>query len=126
MDQSKNKFLFWTPRIIIIIFVLFLAIFSFDVFDSASSFWEILLGLFMHNIPSLILVVILILSWKNDKVGAIIFLILGCACLIGLIVALIISPEAKFNPMLIIGSVIFLLIGGLFLLGWKKSKKITP
>lgn len=119
-----NKFIFWTPRILLILFALFLAIFSLDVFDSASNLSEILIGLFMHNLPSLVLLVILIISWKNDLVGGIIFLTLGVACVIGTIVALSMSSVGLINPMLIIGSVVTLLIGILFLVGWRQKEKL--
>lgn len=122
--MNKTKFLFWTPRIILIVFALFLAIFSFDIFDSAISISQIIIGLLLHNIPSIILVIILILVWKRDFVGAIIFLTLGTLCLIGAIISLIFLPISRFNPILIIGTVIFLLIGFLFLLGWKKKKHL--
>ena len=121
-----NKFVFWTPRILLIIFALFLAIFSFDVFESCNGFFDCALALFMHNLPSLILLVILIISWKRDLVGAVIFITLGVACVIGTIVGILIIPEgSRFNPILIIGSVVFLLIGILFLLGWKQKKKLS-
>jgi len=77
MEKGISKFVYWTPRVLAIIFVLFLALFSLDVFDSASSFSEILIGLFMHNIPAMILLVVLIISWKHELVGAIVFILAG-------------------------------------------------
>ena len=50
-------------------FALFLAIFSLDIFDGTSGFWAILLGLFMHNLPSLVLLIILIISWKYEFIN---------------------------------------------------------
>jgi len=47
--------------------------FSLDVFDGTSGFWQILLGLFMHNIPVFFLVIILWMSWKYEIVGGIAF-----------------------------------------------------
>ena len=46
-----NKFIYWAPRILSIIFILFLAMFSLDVITPDASFGEIIVGLFMHNIP---------------------------------------------------------------------------
>ena len=120
--KKTNKFIFWTPRILAILFILFLALFSLDVFENCNGFLECTLALFMHNLPSLILLVILIISWKHDLIGGIIFTILGSLCVIGVIIALIISPINRFNPILIIGGTVFLLIGILFLVGWKKHK----
>lgn len=77
-----SKFLFWAPRILAILFIVFLSIFAIDVFWEYSTATEIAIALFMHLIPSLLLVVALIISWKNDLVGAISFGILTVASLI--------------------------------------------
>jgi len=119
-----NKWVFWAPRIFLILFILFLAIFSLDIFEGNYGFWGTILGLFMHNLPSLILLIILIISWKHELVGGIIFMTLGTICFVGAIIFLVISPNLRFNPILIIGSIVFLLIGILFLIGWKQKKKI--
>jgi len=130
---EANKFVFWAPRILIIVFALFLAIFSLDIFDGNYGFWGTILGLFVHNIPSLILLVILLMSWKNGLVGGITFMILGFACVIGTIAALLMLNNDAIhrpliighivNPILIIGSIVFLFIGVLFLVGWKKNRQ---
>lgn len=122
--KKLNRFLFWAPRVFLILFALFLAVFSLDVFGNNYTLWETAIALFMHNIPSIILLVILLISWKHDLVGSIIFIILGVACVVGVIIAIFNLTEAdRFNPILIIGSVVFLLIGILFLAGWKQGKK---
>ena len=72
-----NKFIFWTPRILAILFILFLTMFSLDVFEENYGFWGTIVGLFMHNIPSLILLIVLIISWKYELVGAIAFILGG-------------------------------------------------
>ncbi len=119
-----NRFIFWAPRTLAIIFILFLAIFSSDIFEGNYGFFGTILGLFMHNIPSLVLLVILIISWKHDLAGAITFISLGAVCVIGIIFVMLYVPEgSRFNPILIIGSIVFLFIGILFLIGWKQKKK---
>ncbi|HLC57302.1 MAG TPA: hypothetical protein VJH95_01895, partial [Candidatus Nanoarchaeia archaeon] len=72
-----SKGLYWTPRILTIIFLLFLALMSLDVFSPELSFWQILLGLFMHNIPVFILLIILLISWKHEIVGGTAFILAG-------------------------------------------------
>lgn len=64
----KNKFVYWTPKILGIILVLFLALMSLDVFEGNYGFWGTILALFMHNIPALILLIVLIISWKYEIV----------------------------------------------------------
>jgi hypothetical protein len=119
----KHKSLFWAPRIILIAFALFLAIFSLDVFDSVSSPIQILIGLLMHNIPSFVLIALLLISWNHDKRGGIIFTSLGIACIIWAIVMLAITSERGFNPISIIGAIAFLSIGALFLANNHKKRK---
>jgi hypothetical protein len=75
--KKINRFIYWTPRILAILFLCFLAMFSLDVFEPGLSAGEIALGLLMHNIPVLILLVFLIISWKYEIVGAIIFMLAG-------------------------------------------------
>ena len=77
MEKKINKFIYWTPRILSIIFICFLALFSLDVISPELSFWQIVVGLFMHNIPVFILLVILLISWKHEIVGGIVFILAG-------------------------------------------------
>ncbi len=69
----KKDWIYWTPRVLSILFVLFLMMFSLDIFDMNLGFWGVLLGLFMHNIPALILALFVWWAWKNDLVGVIVF-----------------------------------------------------
>ncbi|MBT4630853.1 hypothetical protein HOC06_01360 [Candidatus Woesearchaeota archaeon] len=71
-----KKVLFWLPRILTIIFILFISVFSLDVFSEYSGL-ELLLALFMHLIPSLILTALLVVAWKWEKIGGILFILLG-------------------------------------------------
>lgn len=68
-----SKWLYWAPRILSILFLLFLAMFSLDIFDSCNSFLTCVLGLFMHNLPVIFLAIFLCFSWKRELIGAIAF-----------------------------------------------------
>ena len=59
----KNKL--WIPRILSIIFILFLSLFAFDVFGTDAPFYQQLGGFIIHLLPSIILVVILKIFWKK-------------------------------------------------------------
>jgi hypothetical protein len=119
-NVQVNGFLFWTPRIISILFILFLSIFSFDVFDSCEGFFQCAGALFMHSIPSLLLLVFLVVAWKYELVGAIGFFGFGLfyiitmafnapSILIGISWALIIAGPA-------------IIVGVLFFWDWKKKR----
>ena len=69
--MEKNKIFFWSPRILAIIYILFISIFS---LDSKS-----ILEWIIHMIPSFILIAITAIAWKWEKIGGILFIILGIA-----------------------------------------------
>ena len=120
----KNKWLYWAPRILSILFILFLAMFSLDIFGNGYTFWETLLGLFMHNIPVFILIILLILAWKREWIGAVAFYFGGLLYISLMIYNAIKYPQEWYmlsNSFIIAGPAF--LIGTLFLLNWLKHKK---
>jgi len=100
-------------------------LFSLDIFEGNYGFWGTILGLFMHNIPALILLAVLIISWKHEIVGGIVFILagLGYTCLI--MFRVVASDFAELYMLfwsLIIAGPAFL-IGILFLMNWFEKKK---
>jgi hypothetical protein len=119
--KNISKFVYWIPRIVSIIFILFLMLFSLDIFDGHYGFWGTIVGLFMHNIPALILLIVLIISWKHEVVGGTGFI------LAGLLYIILLCTRPHFELYMLSWSLIIagpaFLIGILFLIGWKKKKK---
>ena len=116
-----NKFVFWAPRIVAILFILFLAMFSLDIFGNNYTFWETVVGLLMHNIPVFILLVILIISWKHELVGAVAFILGG----IFYIATLFMNPQFEWYMLswsMIIAGPAFL-VGILFYINWRQKRK---
>ena len=72
--KKTSKLVYWTPRVLSILFICFLAMFSLDVIQPGLSFGQILIGLIMHNIPVFILIAILTIAWRKEIVGAIGFI----------------------------------------------------
>lgn len=123
MTKNKHPFIYWTPRILAILFILFLMVFSLDVFQPGLSSGQILLGLFMHNLPSLVLAIILWISWKYEIVGGISFLIAGLLHLIFSVTRGDVDPwYTSLLFSLILDGPAFL-IGALFLVGWNKQRQ---
>lgn len=122
--RKIGKFIYWTPRILSTLFMLFLALFSLDVFDGNYGFWETILALFMHNIPVFILAIILWISWKREIVGGIGFIVAGLAYVISAIIRMSTGLPwyLAISWSLIIAGPAFL-IGILFLINWFKKKK---
>jgi len=68
----KNKFLYWSPRILSIMFVAFLCLFSFDGFTEFNG-WQTIFAIAIHlAIPAVVLLGTII-AWKRDLVGTAIF-----------------------------------------------------
>jgi hypothetical protein len=117
MPTALKRILFWTPRILSILFILFIGLFSLDVFGTGASFWDTLLGFLIHNIPAFILLTALILAWRWEWVGAVLFAGFGIWYLV--------TSWGKFPwsvPLLVAGLPI--LMGVLFLVGWVARKQI--
>ena len=72
--KKLKAILYWLPRLLSVAFVLFLSLFALDVFDGNTG-WNLVAALFMHLLPSLILLVVIMIAWKYDLVGAAVFLI---------------------------------------------------
>jgi len=118
-----NKVIYWAPRILSIMFVLFLAMFSLDVFEPGKSAQDVVVGLFMHNVPVLFLAAVIVISWKREIVGGITFILAGL-----FYIAMVVAGAAKngfewymISWFLTISGPAFL-IGALFLWGWRKNK----
>jgi hypothetical protein len=118
--QNISKFVYWTPRILSILFIAFLTLFSLDVFDNDYTFWQAIGALLMHNIPVFLLIIVLVISWKYEIVGGAAFILGG---LLYLVTTLMRQPWYIVISwsMIIAGPAFF--IGILFLMNWYKKKK---
>lgn len=72
----SEKFLYWTPRVLSLAFVGFLSIFALDVFSEGVSL-AALGGFVVHLLPSLVLLAAVLLAWKREWIGAVIFIGFG-------------------------------------------------
>ena len=124
MGKKIGKFVYWTPRILSILFLIFLALMSLDIFDMKLGFWGTIIGLFMHNIPVFILTILLIISWKHEIVGGIAFILAG---ILYIAILLMNSVKTGFKVYYLAWAVqisgIAFFIGIMFLVGWFKKRK---
>jgi len=111
MKRSVRRLLFWTPRILCILFAVFVSLFALDVFGEGYGFWETIVALLMHLVPTGIILVVLAISWRWEWVGGLLFVALG--------VFYFVMTKGRFDWLtyLIISGPLFL-IGSLFLLNW--------
>lgn len=111
MDTKTKRFLFWTPRVLCLLFAGCIGVFALDVFEGGFQGWHTVLALALHLTPTLLLLAVLALAWRWEWVG-------GLVCL-GLGAFYVYWSWGKFGwaaPVLIAGP--FVLVGALFLVGW--------
>lgn len=116
MKDSMHTFLHRAPQVIGVAYVAFLMMFSLDVFESGRTLTQIVIGLLMHNIPALLLLMILVISRKYELIAGITFM------LAGLLYILLLAMNPTFEWYMISWSVIIagpaFIIGGLFVYNW--------
>lgn len=84
--MSIQKLVEWSPRVLSMIFIVFIMLFSLDIFEPGVPWYDIIVGLFIHNIPAFILIIILWLSLNKPLIGAITYFLLGVLYIIWVIV----------------------------------------
>ncbi len=78
----KTNKLIWLPRVIGIIYIMFLLFFTLDafsgdVFSGNALLLEETMVLIIHLVPSLIILIVLAVSWKLPVIGGILFIALS-------------------------------------------------
>jgi hypothetical protein len=77
MTSSRNRIIFWIPRILCILFAIFISLFSLDVFSEGCGFWKTIAALSIHMIPTASILVILLITWQRSWLAALLLIILG-------------------------------------------------
>jgi len=124
--KTSTKVLYWTARILCILAILFISLFALDSFSSERTFWQNTTAFLMHLIPSFVLLAVLIIAWKWEKVGGIILIIFGLAFSIFIFVFNYKRNQFPVMTCLMQALVIampFVLSGILFILSHYRKKK---
>ena len=123
MGNKVNRYVYWVPRIATIFFIFFIMMFSLDVFEGNGNFKNTLYAFFMHNLPALVLAIVLVISWKVEIVGGIFFILSGLVYLFFAIR----NPNISFGMSLIWFATIglpIMVIGFLFLVNWIQKRRL--
>lgn len=117
MKSHLQPVLFWTPRVLCLLFAAFISLFALDVFEESHGFWQTALALLMHLIPTAILLALLAVSWRWEWVGGVVFPTLG--------VIYLVAFWGRFNwsAYALIAGPLFL-VGALFLLSARQRKNM--
>lgn len=115
--MKQENILYWAPRIMAIVFILFLGIFALDVVTPGMPVLSMMVGLFIHLIPNFLLLTLLLLAWKKERLGGILFLITG------VFLTIFFQTYLYFINFLLISFPIFLI--GLLFITHSKLKELS-
>lgn len=115
--MRTKRLLHWTPRILGLLFAIFLSLFALDVFDEGYGSWETVVALFMHLVPTFIVLIVLAIAWRWEWVGAVLF------CGLAVFYVLWTWGRFPFGTYLAISGPL-LLVGILFLLNWRRRDEL--
>lgn len=121
----KTNIIHWLPRIIVISAILFVSMFALDSFSSNYGIWQQILEFLLHLIPSYILLIVLLIAWKFELTGGIIFILIS----LGFAPFIFMHNYQMNHSILTSISIImminfpFFLAGILFILDHKQQKK---
>lgn len=76
-SPATTKRLMWIPRVLSIVFVLFLSLFALDAFSGSAPFLEKLGGFLIHLAPTFVLLAIVVLSWRYPVFGGVALIVAG-------------------------------------------------
>lgn len=118
MRSSMKQIVFWAPRLLAAFFAIFISLFALDVFGEGYGFGETILALFMHLIPTVIVLLVLIIAWRWEWVGGILFIALG-------VLYLFRFSGMHWSAYVLISGPLFV-VGSLFLVNWWYRDEIHP
>lgn len=116
MKAHSRNLVYWAPRILTILFAGFISLFALDVFGTGAGFWETLGGFAIHLIPTALIIVALVLAWRWEWLGAVLFAALGIAYMV------MTGLREHWSAYLIICGSLFV-TAALWLLAWLRRKK---
>ena len=127
MSSSKD-FFFWLPRLICIAAILFVSIFAFDSFAPGLTIWQQIVGFLIHLIPNFILIALLIVAWKWEYVGGLLYVIIGLGFSVWIFQINFTRNQFTLGQSLFNAAIIafpFVLAGILFIVSHNRKKKVS-
>jgi hypothetical protein len=124
MSIFSKHALFWTPRVLSIAFIAFLSIFALDVFDEHLGFWQTVLAFIMHQIPVFVLIIALILAWRWEWIGAVLYGVAGLLYIAWVLFMQHRIPPAGRPIVILLISGPALIIAWLFLANWRRHNEL--
>ena len=118
MNKTLKQIVYWAPRALGILIVILLTLVSTDVFEEGYTFWQALGGFFMHMLPAFAVLIVLVLGWRREWIGA-----LGFFAFAIWYIAFAWGRDMHWSAYALLTGIPGL-IGALFLLGWVYREKV--
>ena len=116
MSAMSDRFVLWSPRILGILVSVFVGVFALDAFSAAKPILEVLPDFFIHLIPALTLLALVIVSWRREWIGGLAFI--GLAAMYG-------ATVGRGHPDWVLAiSGPLLIVGALFLWSWQHRRLV--
>jgi hypothetical protein len=116
--MKTSTILEWSPRVLLVAFALFISVFALDVFDTRVGLWQTAVALFMHLLPTLLLLLVVALAWRRSWLG-------GLVCL-GLAVYYAATSGRRFPlSVIVVISGPLLLTALLYLASWTVGRRLS-
>ena len=123
--KTTIKILHWVPRMLGIAAILFISVFALDSFSPNLTIWQQIGAFLIHLIPSFVLLLILIVAWKRELIGGILFTLIGLV-----FTPIIFLHNYNMNQsvwmslfIILVITVPFIIIGILFIVSHYKKRK---
>ncbi len=118
MNRIGGRLLYWSPRILSIVFAIFISLFALEALNQGYGFWQTVLALLINLIPAYIVVGLLIIAWRWEWVGAVLFAAAA--------VLYTVQTRPRHFSWAVISAIALplLVIAVLFLINWLKRSEI--
>ena len=111
-----KSFLLWLPRVLSVLFAGFISLFALDVFGAGYGLWETIWALFVHLIPTWLILAAPAISWRWEWLGGVLFPLLG-------VLYIVTFRGFQWSVYLGMAGPLFV-IGDLFLSSWLYRKSL--
>lgn len=125
--EKSIRILHWAPRILCIAAILFVSLFALDAFDPSLPLGDQIKGFLIHMIPSFILLAVLLLAWKRELAGGILFILIGLVTTPVIFTFNYRNNESIWISLIIVLTITipFLIVGILFVLSHHKKNALN-
>jgi hypothetical protein len=114
MTASRNVLL-WAPRVLGVLLCVFIGMFALDAFSEGKGVKEALPDFAIHLVPSLLLLAVVVLSWRREWIGGVAFL--------GLAILYAVMVRGRLDWIIVISGPL-VIVGLLFLWSWRHHKEL--